>query len=139
MTGSSSTQPNVSSAPLLKGMPSFLHDISVHAANYKAAVSQALEDIASEEQDALRGKAQEQGGPWADLSEHLSVSYDHDARELKYSATAPADSQHNPSDLEFGNLETPPSPLLRRTAAENRDSFGSRVTSRTHQLLRSIR
>lgn len=138
MLGSSSTQSNVSSAPLLQGMPSFIGDLTLQVANYTAAVSQALEDIASEEEQKVQEMAQSHDSGWSSLSSSISVKYDHNARELKYSASSSEESEFNVSELEFGGFNSPAYPLLRVAAAEARDSFRSRVTDRTYDLLRTI-
>lgn len=136
MTGSSSTQPNDSSAPLLKGTPEFVGYLEHTVANFKKAVSQAIDQIAKEEQENIRKVASTSDSGWADLSSQITVQYSDEDKELKYSVATKNDTEaYKVQTLEFGDQDNPATGLLRSQANRSRPGFPDRVYSLTHQLL----
>jgi hypothetical protein len=135
MTGSSSTQPNVSSAPLLKGTPSFIGYFDHMVSNFKEAVSQAIEQIAKEEQESIRQEASSSDTGWSDLSSQIMVQYSDEDKELKYSVATKNDTEtYKVQTLEFGDQDNPATGLLRSRANRSRDGFQSRVVDLAHNI-----
>lgn len=136
MTGSSSTQPSDSSVPLLSGMPSFVGYFQSVISDYHAALSNAIDQIAEDEQAMVRDKARTSDTGWASLADKIKVQYSSDDRMLQYTVdTADEDEAYKAHTLEFGDDTNPASPLLRTSAHRSKDTFGSRVTDKTHELL----
>lgn len=136
MTGSSSTQPNDSSAPLLSGMPSFVGYFQSVISDYHAALSHAIDQIAADEQAMVRDKARTSDTEWASLADKIKVQYSSDDRMLQYTVDAADEEEaYKAHTLEFGDDTSPASPLLRTSAHRSKDTFGPRVTDRAHELL----
>lgn len=136
MTGSSSTQLNDSSAPLLSGMPSFVGYFQSVISDYHAALSRAIDQIAEDEQAMVRDKARTSDTGWASLADKIKVQYSSDERMLKYTVdTADETEAYKAQTLEFGDNTNPASPLLRTAAHRSKESFGPRVTDKAYELL----
>lgn len=136
MTGSSSTQPNDSSAPLLKGMPEFVGYFQAVISNYHSALSAAIDQIAEDEQAMVRDKARQSDTGWASLADKIKVQYAPEERMLKYSVdTSDLEESNKVQTLEFGDEENAPSPLLRVAAHRGKETFGPRVNSKAYDLL----
>lgn len=136
MTGSSLTQPNISSAPLLKGTPEFIGYFEAVIHDYHAAISTAIDHIAEDEQVSLQNAARQSDSEWASLADKIKVEYSADERMLKYSVKTLNDEEaYAAQTLEFGSDKTPALPLLRSAAHRGKDTFRDRVTNKAHQLL----
>jgi hypothetical protein len=135
MTGSSSTQPSDSSAPLLKGTPEFIGHFESLISNFKNAVASAIEQIAKEEQESIRQTASASDAGWADLSSQITVQYSDEDKELKYSVATKNDTEaYKVQTLEFGDEKNPATGLLRSRANRSRDGFQDRVTELAHKI-----
>jgi hypothetical protein len=140
MTGSSSTQPNDSSAPLLKGTPEVIGYFEDLVGNFKAAVSQAIDQIAKEEQESIRIEASQSDNGWAELSSQITVQYSSDDKELKYSVSTKNDTEaYKVQTLEFGDQQNPATGLLRSRANRSRPDFQNRVGELTYQIMAAKR
>lgn len=136
MQGSSSTQPNASPGPLLKGTPGFIGYFENIVENYHAAISDAIDRVVQEEQDSIQNAALQEDSGWSTFSDKLRVQYDNEERTLKYSVSAQSPEEaYKAQVLEFGDEASPASPLLRKTAARNKDSFDSRVLTHAYSTL----
>ena len=136
MTGSSSTQPNASSGPLLSGMFAFVGHFEQVISNYHAALSTAIDHISTDEQAMVRDKARQSDTGWSSLADKINVQYSSEERMLKYSVATEDEKENNKAlSLEFGDGDTPPYPLLRTAAHEGKDTFGPRVTDKAYELL----
>jgi hypothetical protein len=136
MPGSSSVQPNVSSAPLLKGTPAFIGHFDHMINNFQQSVAQAIEQIAKEEQESIRQEASNSDAGWSDLSSQIMVQYSHEDKELKYSVATKNDTEaYKVQTLEFGDQTNPATGFLRSRANRSRDGFENRIYDLTHQIL----
>lgn len=129
MTGSSSTQPSDSSAPLLSGTPAFIGYFENFVNSFKSAVSDAIDRVVAEEQEKVQKLAENSEAGWSDLASKMSVTYSDEDKGLKYSvATSNNTETYKAQTLEFGDEQTPATGLLRSQAARSRDGFQKRVT-----------
>lgn len=135
MSGSSTTLKTSSSGPLLKGTPSFISYAEMVVRDYKAAISQAIKDIAEEEQESVRQQAMASESGWETLADKIKVGYDEEARMLRYSVDTSGEDSYKAQNLEFGGLHEAPKPLLRMNAANSKDTFNKRVVDKTYSLL----
>lgn len=139
MTGSSLTQPNISSTPLLKGTPEFIGYFESVIKDYHAAISTAIDYISEDEQDALRNEARHSDSEWSSLADKIKVQYSDDERMLKYSVeTNDPDETYKAQTLEFGSDTVAANPLLRSAAHRSKDTFRDRVTNKAHSLLGGV-
>lgn len=135
MTGSSSTQPSDSSAPLLSGTPAFIGYFEDVVTNFKKAISLAIDQVVAEEQEKIQAIAQASDAGWSELASQINVQYSSEDRGLKYSvATTNNTEAYKAQTLEFGNETTPATGLLRSQANRSRPDFQKRVTDLAYDI-----
>lgn len=135
MTGSSSTQPSDSSAPLLSGTPYFIGYFENFVATFKQAVSTAIDTVVAEEQEKVQALAASSDSGWADLAPMINVQYSSEDKGLKYSvATSNNTDAYKAQTLEFGDETNPATGLLRSQANRSRPDFQKRVTSLAYNI-----
>jgi predicted metalloprotease with PDZ domain len=135
MSGSSTIPNTPSSGPLLKGTFSVIEYAEMIVKDYKAAISQAIKDIADEEQEITRNMARSSDSDWSTLADKIKVQYNEEERMLRYSVDTSEEETTKVQNLEFGHEHTAPNPILRTAAARGKDTFGKRVVNNTYGLL----
>jgi hypothetical protein len=135
MLGSSTILNTPSSGPLLKGTLSVIEYAEMIVKDYKAAISQAIKDIADEEQEITRNMASSSDSDWSTLSDKIKVQYNEEERMLRYSVDVSGEDINKVQNLEFGYKHIGPTPILRTAAARGKDNFGNRVANNTYGLL----
>jgi hypothetical protein len=135
MLGSSTILNTPSSGPLLKGTLSVIEYAEMIVKDYKAAISQAIKDIADEEQEITRNMASSSDSDWSTLADKIKVQYNEEERMLRYSVDVSGEDINKVQNLEFGYKHIGPTPILRTAAARGKDNFGNRVANNTYGLL----
>jgi hypothetical protein len=135
MSGSSTIPNTPSSGPLLKGTFSVIEYAEMIVKDYKAAISQAIKDIADEEQEITRNMASSSDSDWSTLADKIKVQYNEEERMLRYSVDVSGEDINKVQNLEFGYKHIGPTPILRTAAARGKDNFGNRVVNSTYGLL----
>lgn len=135
MLGTSTTSSVNSSAPIISGTPAAIGFVEDVINYYESFIKRALDEVATETQADVRKQASSKDG-WRDLADKINVRFDHDDRELRYSVDT--EDQDRVQALEFGTATEAPNPLLRTHAAEGRQDFTERVTTRVHELMGNL-
>lgn len=140
MKGSSTTQPDARSGPLLSGTPSIIGHFESVISNYRHSLDLAIEQVAQEEEDFIKQKARMSDSGWADLADQIKVQYARDSYGLDYSISTKNNTDaYKAQTLEFGDQMHPASPLLRTSAARSKETFDNRVSAKVNEILKGIK
>lgn len=135
MQGSSSTDPNPSSGPIVSGTLSLIDYFEAVARDYQDSVKQALEDIAVEERDTLQKQASDSDTGWSQFADKIHVGYNFEEQLMEYSVPVSGSDLVKAQALEYGDETAAPQPLLRKHAIRSNADLSKRVMARTHAIL----
>lgn len=112
MTGSSMTNSDTGSNGIVTGIFGVVAYAEYILDNYDSVVTNLLQEHAKEQQSALRKQAKASDTGWKDIAKHINVNYSHEEREFNYTVSGKK-NQQTAMNLEYGNGQIPPTPLLR--------------------------
>lgn len=127
MTGISLSSTTVGSNGIFTGSFGAVDSAKTLIAEYHNLLIQTLNQAAEQETNRVRKAAASNESPWNKLSNNIKVDYDYENGQFVYGVKGDEQVQKKAMELEYGTLDTPPSPLLRSSAIQGQYDLSASI------------
>lgn len=135
MTGSFSTNLSTGSKPIISGSFAAVAYAENILRAYDNALLEILHSKAKQTQEELRENARNSSTGWADIADYITVEYHHDERQIAYTIAGSESIQDKAMNLEYGNGQLAPSPLLRTNILRQQDADSNDINESLRRAL----